>query len=483
MRFRALRPPTPGRSVALAVLGPGVAIGLGFAIDRRSVIGATSLFLLAVVAAAAFGGHRSGFAASVIGFLSLNFFFTPPYHTFSVQHRGDLIALFVFLAVSVIVGTLLARAIEERGRAERRVAEARFLDRITAKLIGGEPTERVLADMARDLLEMFELARCEIHLAGQAPVVATTGAGLPDGPSLDVPLAAAASLGTLKAVRLEGAPSFAGAERAFLQALAAQAALALERAALDEEVHSVRLDAEANRTRAALFSSVTHDLRTPLASIKAGATGLLHDAASYDDAQRVEALRTIVEEADRLNRIVANLLDLARMRSGALTPARQPVWVQDIVNAVLARMRTRLEGFDVRVNVRPDLPAVDADPMQLDQVLTNILENAARFSPARTEIAISAARWHGSVQVRVADRGPGITASDRDRVFEEFYRADAGAGRGGSGLGLAIARAIVHAHGGRIWAEGSLGGGAAIVFELPVAAEQPAPGVAHEAAR
>ncbi|MFY9587403.1 MAG: DUF4118 domain-containing protein, partial [Actinomycetota bacterium] len=421
MRFRALRPPTPARSVALAVLGPGAAIGLGLVIDRRSVIGATSLFLLAVVAAAAFGGHRSGFAASVIGFLSLNFFFTPPYHTFAVRHRGDLIALLVFLAVSVIVGTLLARAIEERGRAERRVAEARFLDRITAKLIGGEPTEQVLADMARDLLEMFELARCEIHLSGHPAVVTSRSNATPDGPRLEVPLAAATALGTLTAVRREGAPSFAGAERAFLQALAAQAALALERAALDAEVHSVRLDAEANRTRAALFSSVTHDLRTPLASIKAGATGLLDDVASYDDEQRAEVLRTIVEEADRLNRIVANLLDLARMRSGALTPARQPVWIQDIVNAVLTRMRSRLRGFDVRVNVRPDVPAVDADPMQLDQVLTNVLENAARFAPARSEIAISAARWHGAVQVRIADHGPGIDLAERDRVFEEFY--------------------------------------------------------------
>jgi two-component system sensor histidine kinase KdpD len=251
--------------------------------------------------------------------------------------------------------------------------------------------------------------------------------------------------------------------------LTAQATLALERALLDQAVGDARIEAESSRMRAALFSSVTHDLRTPLASIKAGASGLLDASATYSTGQREEVLRTIVEESDRLNRLVANLLDLARMRAGAAVPSTEPVWIQDLVGAVLARMRRRLDGFNVRINLRPDLPEISADPMQVDQVLTNILENAARFSPAGGEITVSAARWHDSVHVRIADRGPGIPPEERSRVFEEFYRRDAGAGRGGSGLGLAIARAVVVAHGGRIWAEGSPGGGAAVVFELPIA--------------
>jgi two-component system, OmpR family, sensor histidine kinase KdpD len=133
-------------------------------------------------------------------------------------------------------------------------------------------------------------------------------------------------------------------------------------------------------------------------------------------------------------------------------------------------MRARLEAFTVRVTIRPDLPQVDADPMQIDQVLTNILENAVRFSPPGGEIAVTAARWHGSVQLRISDRGPGVDPADRERVFEEFYGSDAGRGRGGSGLGLAIARAIVVAHGGRIWIEGAPVSGAVFVVELPVAA-------------
>jgi len=472
MRFRSLRPPSTSRSVALALLGPGVAFGLGLLIDRRSLVGATSLCLLAVVVAAAFAGRRSGFAASIVAFLGLNFFFTEPYHTLSVRRGADVIALFVFLIVSVLVGTLLARALEEREKAERRVAEAAFLDRITARLISGEGLEKAMGEFARDLVAMFELLRCEIRSAdGGAPVVAVSPDApdaARDGPRLEVPLGTGD--GSLVALRVEGAPAFGAAERSFIQALAGQAGLALERGALDAEVRDARVDAEANRLRAALFSSVTHDLRTPLASIKASASGLLDPSVAYTPAQRDEVLATIVEESDRLNRLVANLMDLARMRAGALVPSREPVWIGDLLNAVLARMRRRLDSFTVRVNIRPDVPPVSADPMQLDQVLTNILENSARFSAEGGEIAITAARWHGTVQLRVADRGPGIPAEDRERVFEEFYRSDAGAGRGGSGLGLAIARAIVVAHGGRIWIEGAAGPGSVVAFELPVAA-------------
>jgi two-component system, OmpR family, sensor histidine kinase KdpD len=472
MRFRSLRPPSRARSIALAVVGPGVAFGLGLAIARSSLVGATSLCLLAVVVAAAFGGLASGLLASVVAFLGLNFFFTEPYHTFTVSRGADLIALFVFLVVSVLVGALLSRAIEERAGAERRVAEARFLDRITARLISGEGLEKALGEFARDLVALFGLRRCEIRPANQAAIVAEAPGGSaaePEGPRLEVPLGSPAA-GVLIAVRGGGTPSFGAAERSFVQALAGQAGLALERAVLDDEVRNARVDVEANRLRAALFSSVTHDLRTPLASIKASASGLLDPTVSYSPGQREEVLRTIVEESDRLNRLVANLMDLARMRAGALAPACEPVWIGDLVNAVLARMRKRLEAFTVRVTIRPDVPAVSADPMQVDQVLTNIIENAARFTPPGGEISVSAARWRDTVQLRIADRGPGIPEPEREQVFEEFFSRDAGAGRGGSGLGLAIARAIVIAHGGRIWVEGTAGPGAVFVVELPVAA-------------
>jgi len=262
-------------------------------------------------------------------------------------------------------------------------------------------------------------------------------------------------------------------DRAPLDACAKQVALAVERTRLDKQVEAARLEAETNQLRAAMFSSVTHDLRTPLVSIKAGVTTLLDEGVTLHADQRRELLRTILEETDRLNRLVGNILDLARVRAGALVPAKQPTAIDEVIESVLHRMKPALSRVRVRTAVRPDLPEVPVDPVQIDQVLSNLLENAARFTPPGGEILLSAAPWQRSVRVRVADQGPGIPADERDRVFEPFFRRDAGEARTGSGLGLAIARAVVLAHGGRIWIEGSPSGGTAVVFELPVADAQP----------
>ena len=259
---------------------------------------------------------------------------------------------------------------------------------------------------------------------------------------------------------MEQVPSaFTATEHALLEATAKQAALAIERARLDVRVRGAQLDAETNQLRAALFSSVTHDLRTPLSSIKASVTSLLSETAVHDADQQRELLTTVLEETDRLNRVVGNLMDLAKIRAGALEPAREPAAVDELVQTVVARMRPQLADVQVRFAIRPDLPDVFVDPVQVDQVLTNLLDNAAHHSPPGGEILVSAAPFRDVVQVRVADRGSGIDVAERERVFEAFYRGDAAPERPGSGLGLAIARAIVVGHGGKIWVEGAPGGG------------------------
>src|SRR5919106_2119128 len=225
-----------------------------------------------------------------------------------------------------------------------------------------------------------------------------------------------------------------------------------------------QLDAETNQLRAAMFSSVTHDLRTPLASIKAGVTSLLDPSVRHDMHQERELLTTILEETDRLNRLVGNLLDLARIRAGALTPARHPVAMDEIVEVVLARMRPRLAGHTVTADLPASLPDISVDPVQLDQVLTNLLENAGRHAPEGGEIRVSVVWTHGAVQVRVADQGPGVPLDERERVFEAFYRGASSPETAGSGLGLAIARAVVVAHGGTIWIEDAPGGGCVVAF-------------------
>lgn len=237
--------------------------------------------------------------------------------------------------------------------------------------------------------------------------------------------------------------------------------------AREREAHEAREDAEINRARAALFSSVTHDLRTPLASITASVTGLLADRGDFSDEDRRDLLGTIHQEATRLNRVVGNLLDLSRMRTGALVPSVSLAGIDEVVAAVAGRLDPLLDGHVLAVEVPDELPDLRIDVVQVDQALTNIVENAARFSPSGSRISVRVECDDGVIRVRVEDEGSGIPPEDRERVFEPFVR---GKGSPGTGLGLAISKAIVEAHRGTIWVEDGTPSGTAIVFELPVTA-------------
>jgi two-component system, OmpR family, sensor histidine kinase KdpD len=462
----------------VGLIASGVSTGVALLVHPSPALGVVAIYLLGVVGAAAIGRAVAGVVASLLSFLSLNYFFTAPRYTLRVASADDVVSLGVFLVVAVIVGGLVSRAVAERARAARNEREARLLSYFATKVMSGEPLGRVLGDFAGSLLEAFRLARCEIHArAGDETFDASRArSGAEDGPSVRVPIrAGGAEVGMLTAVRAAGQPELDEDERRLLVEAAKQVAIALERALLDAQIARARVDAETNRARAALFSSVTHDLRTPLASIKAAVTTLLQEGpgeptgaqVELDDEQRRDLLQTVLEETDRLNRLLGNLLELAKVRAGALVPAKQPTALDEVVESVLHRMVDRLSGVRIRTVLR-DVPEIPADPLQLDQVVTNLLDNAVRFSPPGGEVMISVAPWHGSVQLRVADQGPGIPVGERERVFEAFYRGDSDE-RSGSGLGLAITRAIVLAHGGQIRIEGTPSGGAAVVLELPLA--------------
>jgi two-component system sensor histidine kinase KdpD len=459
-------------ALVAAVAAAAGATGLAVLLHPEPALGAISVYLLGVVVAAAIGGALGGIVASGLCFLSLNYFFTEPRHTFRVANDEDVVALVSFLVVSVVVGSLVSRALADRARAVRNEREARLLGYIATKVMSGAPLEQVLGDLADSLVETLRLAGCRIvgHVGADA-IEVTSGVVDEAGgaPRILGLRAGERELGSLAAV--PGAGGFGSDDGRLLEAAARQLSVALERAYLDAQVQDARLQAQTNEVRAALFSSVTHDLRTPLASIKAGVTSLLQEDVSLDEAQRRELLTTVLEETDRLNRLLGNLLELAKVRAGALVPAVEPTAIDEVVDAVLHRMGSRLAGVRVRTQLR-DAPEVPVDPVQIDQVLTNLLENAARHSPPGGDVVISVAPWQRSVRVRVADRGPGIPDEERERVFDAFYRRD-DSGRTGSGLGLAIARAIVLAHGGRIWIEGTPGGGAAVVFELPMSPARP----------
>jgi two-component system sensor histidine kinase KdpD len=273
-----------------------------------------------------------------------------------------------------------------------------------------------------------------------------------------------ASVGELSVGALE---DLGRRQRELMSSAASLAGLALEREALDAAVRSARTETEVAELRAALFSSVTHDLRTPLAVIKAGVTSLRADGDALSPATRDRLLSNTVDEIDRLDRLLGNILDLARARAGAIVLERVKTGVDELLDAVLTRMRLRLGSIELRSLVRPDLPDVWADPVQIDQVLTNVLENAVDQSPPNGRIDISAARVGDAIEIRIADEGPGIPAADRERVFGAFARGEGRDARPGSGLGLAIARAIVTSHGGRIHIEAAPNGGTVVVMSLP----------------
>jgi two-component system sensor histidine kinase KdpD len=431
---------------------------------RVDVTAAALGYVLAVVVAAASAGLASGLVASVLSFLALNFFFTPPLHTLAVERANDVVALGVFLVLSLIVGTLLSRALAQRVRAERREREARLLQHVSARLLSGEPMPQVLERFASSVTDLFGLARCEVTTELDPQTVVREGSTAPAGQPEIFPMAA----GDREVGRVEVIPGdrpLGEDERGVLKAFAAQMGLAIEGMRLAREADGARVEAETNRLRAALFSSVTHDLRTPLASITASVTTLEGTGNDLGPEDRRDLLETIRQEAERLNRLVGNLMQLSRIRAGALMPEKTPAAIGEVIEGVVARLQPVLKNHRVRLMLRDDLPMAPMDVVQVDQALTNLVENAARYGPPGSEIAVYGARWQDSVEVRVSDRGPGIPIDQRDHVMEPFVRGD---GTGGTGLGLSIAAAIVESHGGRIWIQETPGGGATVTFRLPL---------------
>ncbi|MEO6891272.1 MAG: ATP-binding protein [Ktedonobacteraceae bacterium] len=251
-----------------------------------------------------------------------------------------------------------------------------------------------------------------------------------------------------------------------------QATSLIERTRLRQEALQVELLRQTDALRAALLSSVSHDLRTPLSSIKAAASSLLQEDVDWDEEARHSFALAIEQEADRLNRLVANLLDMSRIEGGALKPEKEWYPLDELIYSVLARMQPRLQARAVTTSLPDDLPPVEIDYLYMDQVVTNLIENAIRYTPAGSPIEMGAEIKQGQMFVSIADRGPGIPPADMERIFDKFYRVSAGP-RGvarsmGTGLGLAVCRGLIEAHGGRIWAESRTGGGAVFRFTLPL---------------
>jgi two-component system sensor histidine kinase KdpD len=264
-------------------------------------------------------------------------------------------------------------------------------------------------------------------------------------------------------------------QRQLLETYVAHTALALDRTILAEEAAEATLAAERELTRSGLLSAVSHDVRTPLASIQGSASALIEEGERMDGAARRDLLETIREESGRLGRLVGDLLDLTRLESEGPRVRREWHPVEELVGAALSRLEERLLGREVRVDLPKDVLLVQADPLLVEQVVWNLVENATKHTPPGTPIEVGARRVEGGVAVVVADRGPGIQPGEEKRIFEKFYRTADGQRTPGAGLGLAICHAAAKAHGGWIRAENRPEGGARFVVFLPSEAEPPAP--------
>jgi two-component system, OmpR family, sensor histidine kinase KdpD len=500
----------------LAVGGPRGTLGYVVAVAGTALLTAPLLafradvnrttvvltYLLVVTAAAAAGGLGPGITAAALGFLAFDLLFLRPYHHIIVDDPQDYLSLAVYLLVAVVISLLVASTERRRAQAERHERETRMLFDLSTSLVAHGSLEDTLQGVVGTVRSLFDLAGCAIVLPsgdglrlaavdGQVPddldgrfagaalasvqVRGPAGADLEPGQDLTVPMRSGEHVvGALVVVAGgPGSSGFGEAERRVLATFANQAALAVERGQQEEERNRARALQETDRLRTALLNSVSHDLRTPLASIKASASSLLDGEVRWSDAERDEFLATINSEADRLTRLVHNLLDMSRIEAGALDPRLVESSVAEMVGPVVSRARAASRQR-VDVDVPDDLAPVLVDPVRIDQVLTNLLDNARGYAAAGP-VQVVARQAGDTVDLRVVDHGPGIPGPERERVFDQFYRLKGGGRRPeGTGMGLAICRGIVQAHGGRLWVETTPGGGASFVLTLPVSS-RPAP--------
>lgn len=466
------------------------------------------LYLVAVVIAALRLGRGPSIVAAMLGVIGFNFFFVPPRYTFIVGDSQYLITFASLLIVSLSISTLALQAREQAEAARRREAQTATLYALSRDLAAAWGLEAIIQAVVTHVGETFdrevalflpEGERLSAHWVspgfgldddkyttatwafqrGEAAGRGTNTLSAADARYL--PLKTARGVVGVLGLKLPSSGQQSTPEqRRLMEAFASQTALAIERAQLAETARQAELLQQREKLQTALFNSISHDLRTPLASITGILSSLLEEDTELHPAAQQELLKTAHEEAHRLNQLVGNLLDMSRLEAGALKVSHQPSDIQDVIGAALQRLDTTLTGREVRVELSPNLPLVPLDFVLIVQALVNVLDNALKYSPPDTPLDISARLSGNSLEMQVADRGPGLPPEDLKRIFDKFYRgpytshdlpADRqkkGDGPAGTGLGLSISSGIIEAHHGCIWAENRPGGGLVMTLTLPL---------------
>jgi two-component system sensor histidine kinase KdpD len=465
-------------------------------------------YLLTVVWVALRYGRGPAVLASVLSVLFFNFFFVPPRLTFVVADVQYLFTFVVLLIVGLVVSNLTARQREQAQQAQRREQQTATLYALSRDLAAAADLEAIARAVHTHIKQLtgydgilffpkngsgkvipYQEAEF-LHRNGTRAGVADSelavaawafthdqmaGKGtntLPASSGVYYPLRGTQEKsGVLGVLMPDENMGISRDQRRLLEAFVNQVALAVERFHLVGKAQQVQVLRETEKLQTALLNSISHDLRTPLVSITGALSSLRDDNAPVDRATQRALLDNAFEEADRLNRLVGNFLELSKMEAGALRPARQVTDVQDLVGVALNQTSLRLQGREVDIHLDPNLPMVPMDFVLMNQVLVNLLENAAKYSPDGTPILIRAERHGRALQIAVADRGYGIPVAERDKIFDKFYRVDGNNDSvAGSGLGLAIAKGIVEAHGGTIQVQSRTGGGTEMVVALPLTA-------------
>ncbi|MFF3275249.1 ATP-binding protein [Streptomyces chrestomyceticus] len=428
------------------------------------------LFLFLTVAAALLGGLMPALAAAAVGSVLLNFYFTPPTHSITIADPKNIVAILIFFAVGVSVASVVDLAARRTHQAARLRAESEILSFLAGSVLRGETTLDALLERVRETFGMESVALLE--RAGDvepwtcAGRVGGAAEGDPQARPLMRPEDADVDMpvGDHMALALTGRV-LPAEDRRVLAAFAAQAAVVLDRQRLVGEAERARELAEGNRIRTALLAAVSHDLRTPLASIKASVTSLRSDDVAWSEEDEAELLEGIEAGADRLDHLVGNLLDMSRLQTGTVTPLIREIDLDEVVPMALGGVP---EG-SVTLDIPEELPIVAVDPGLLERSVANLVENGVKYSPEGERVLVSASALGDRVELRIADRGPGVPDSAKNRIFEPFQRYGDAPRGAGVGLGLAVARGFAEAMGGTLAAEDTPGGGMTMVLTLRAA--------------
>lgn len=459
------------------------------------------LYLMGVMLVAIDRGFKVSCYASILSFLTFDFFFTPPRFSLRIERFQDFLTLVFFLFVSMVasvIGDRLQKQVEVTRRNARRTQALYDFNKMVAAAATLEDVVRAVVMHVADTMkakvaillphgERLEVAAVfpegtRLDTASGAAMDWAWRHGRPAGFNSDtlpganfygIPLRAGRDTAGILAIRPEGKEGFSPDQEALLASLANLSAVAIQRTRLVTDIEDARLETETERLRASLLSSISYDLRTPLVTILGATTSLRDYWDKFDDKARRDLFASIEDQADRLNRFVQNLLDMTQLVSGGLQLKREPTDVQDLVGSALTKLRKQIGERPLRIDIPDDLPPIDGDLAILERVFVNILDNACKYAPHDQPITITARREAHYVRIVITDRGPGIPEEERERVFDMFYRVKVSAApASGAGLGLAISRGFIEAHDGRITAQpGPDGVGTQIVVRLPIIQE------------